>query len=249
MNSMQCWFRQVVRLRAFVTTSYAALAALARMSRIPGLATLSLLLIAGAANAQLCSGVQSFARRPIQVRAAASFDTVSRTAVGGVRIGGRGAFGDLELGSSHIKAYDASSFVVGALIAYQVALGSNGRIQFCPAASVGFNIGPNNIQDSGVDYRANGWGLGGGIGVLATHTPQIDLLPTLSVTFVHATQRLTDNTATFTTSTSRSSEVIDLGVGFVRRQQLSFKPILSIGLPGGATGFAFALTYSLGHSE
>ena len=216
--------------------------------RIPGLATLSLQLIAGPANAQLCSGVQSFARRPVQVRAAASFDTVSKTVVGGVRIGGRGAFGDLELGGSHIKAYDASSFVVGALIAYQVALDSKGRIQFCPGASLGFNIGPNNIQDSGVHYGATEWGLGGGIGVLATHTAQIDIMPTLSFTFVHATQRFTDNT-TFTASKSRSFEVIDLGVGLVHRQQLSFKPILSIGLPGGATGFAFALTYSLGHSE
>ncbi len=241
-------FRQVVRLSAFVTRGYAALAALARMLRIPGLATLGLLLIAGAANAQLCTGVQSFARRPVQLRAVASFDTVARTVVGGVRIGGRGAFGDLELGSSHIKAYDASSFVVGAIIAYQVALSSKGRIQFCPAASVGFNIGPNNIQDSGVDYGAKEWGLGGAIGVLATHTAQIDLMPTLSFTFVHATQRLTDNT-TFTTSKSRSFQVIDLGVGLVHRQQLSFKPILSIGLPGGTTGLAFALTYSLGHSE
>lgn len=219
------------------------------MLGIPGLATLSVLLIAGAANAQLCSGVQSFARRPVRVRAAASFDTVSKTLVGGVRIGGREAFGDLMFGSSHIKAYDASSFVVGALIAYQVALSSNGKIQFCPAASVGFNIGPNNIQDSGVDYGAYEWALVGGIGVLATHTAQIDLMPTLSFTFVHATQRLTDNNTTFTTSKSRSFEVIDLGVGLVHRQQLSFKPILSIGLPGGATGFAFALTYSLGHSD
>jgi hypothetical protein len=62
---------------------------------------------------------------------------------------------------------------------------------------------------------------------------------------VHATQRLTDNT-TFTTSKSRSVQFLDLGVGLVHRQQLSFKPILSIGLPGGTTGFAFALTYSLG---
>jgi len=218
------------------------------MLRIPSLATLSVLLVAGPANAQLCSGVQSFARRPVQLRAAASFDTVSRTVVGGVRIGGRGVFGDLTLGSSHIKAYDASSFVVGAIIAYQVALGSKGTIQFCPAASLGFNIGPNNIQDSGVDYGANEWGLGGVIGVLATHTAQIDLMPTLSFTFVHGTQRLTDNT-TFTTSRSRSGQFLDLGVGLVHRQQLSFKPVISIALPGGATGFTFALTYSLGHSE
>lgn len=218
------------------------------MLRIPSLATLSVLLVAGPANAQLCSGVQSFARRPVQLRAAASFDTVSRTVVGGVRIGGRGVFGDLTLGSSHIKAYDASSFVVGAIIAYQVALGSKGTIQFCPAASLGFNIGPNNILDSGVDYGAKEWGLGGAIGVLATRTAQIDLMPTLSFTFVHATQRLTDNT-TFTTSRSRSGQFLDLGVGLVHRQQLSFKPVFSIALPGGATGFAFALTYSLGHSE
>jgi hypothetical protein len=218
------------------------------MLRTPGLATLSLLLIAGAANAQLCTGAQPFARRPVQLRAAASFDTAFKTVVGGIRIGGRGAFGDLALGSSYIKAWDASSFVVGAIIAYQVALSSKGRIQFCPAASVGLKIGPHNIQDSGIDYGANEWGLGGVIGVLATHTGQIDLMPTLSFTFVHVTQRLTDN-ATFTTSKSESAEFIDLGIGLVHRQQLSFKPNLSIGLPGGATGFAFVFAYSLGHSE
>ncbi|HEV2669998.1 MAG TPA: hypothetical protein VGU74_02815 [Gemmatimonadales bacterium] len=167
---------------------------------------------------------------------------------GGVRVGGRGAFGELQLGSEYIKDYDASSFVVGAIVAYQVELSSNGRIQFCPAASVGFSIGPNDVQGSGVDYGAHEWGLGGVIGVLATHTAQIDVMPTLSFTFAHATQKLTDNT-TFTTSKSRSGEGIGLGVGLVHRQQLSFKPSLSMGLPGGAIGFAFALNYSLGHSE
>ena len=168
-----------------------------------------------------------------------------------MRLGGRGAFGDLTLGSQHFKGFDASSFVVGTGIAYQVALNAKGTIQFCPHASLGFNIGPNNIQGSGIDYGASAWALGGGIGVLATHSGQTDLMPTLSFGFVHATERLTNNNTGATTSASQSFEFIDLGVGLVHKHQLALRPIVSIplGLPGGTIAFTVALNYSLGHAE
>ncbi len=223
----------------------------ALMSRIPGLVALTVLWSAGVANAQECSGVQSFAGKPVQVFGAATFDSTSRTFGVGLRLGGRGTFGEIELGSMYLKPYDASSLVVGTAVAYQVGLNAKGTIQFCPAASLGFGMGPKNIDApfDTVDYSSSSWMLGGAIGVLSTHTSQIDVIPTVSLGFVHTTQKLSGPRTAM--SVSHSFELLDLGVGLVHGHQFSLKPILSIpiGLPGGTTAFTMALFYSLGHTE
>jgi hypothetical protein len=192
---------------------------------------------------------------------AAAFDSTSRTLAAGLRLGGRGTLGEIELGSMYLKPYDASSFVVGAGVAYQLGLNAKGTIQFCPAASLRFALGPKNIPASldTVDYNSSSWMLGGVIGVLATHTSQIDVMPTVSLRFVHTTQKL--NGSGTAMSVSHSFALLDLGVGLVHRQQFSLKPILSIPiglhnpvlapgrLPGSTIALTLALFYSLGHAE
>ena len=219
------------------------------MSRIPGLVALTVLSSAGVANAQQCTGVQSFAGKPVQAFGAATFDSTSRTLGAGLRLGGRRTFGEIEFGSMYLKPLDASSLVIGTAVAYQVPLNAKGTIQFCPAASLGFGIGPQNIDS--VDYSSSSWTLGGAIGVLATHTSQIDVVPTVTLGFVHATQRLSGTITSWARSEAHSFEFIDLGVGLVHRHQLSLKPIVSIplGLSGGTTSFTMALFYSLGRPE
>ena len=125
------------------------------MWRIPGLSVLHLLLPLGSVAAQLCAGVQSFAGRPVQLWGFGTFTSGSHLGSygGGVRlIGGRAAFGDVELGASHTDAYGGHSWLVGTGAAYQVSLNKSGTVQLCPEASVGFVLGPKNIDGSGQDF-------------------------------------------------------------------------------------------------
>ena len=221
------------------------------MWRIPGLSVLHLLLPLGSVAAQLCAGVQSFAGRPVQLWGFGTFTSGSHLGSygGGVRlIGGRAAFGDVELGASHTDAYGGLSWLVATGAAYQVSLNKSGTVQLCPEASVGFVLGPKNIDGSGQDFSETDAAAGAGIGVLASHSAQIDVVPTVSAIFEHSNPKLKDNLTGTTTSTPVSFELIELGVGLVHRHQLTLKPSLAIpvGLPDGGAYFTLTLAYSVG---
>jgi len=220
------------------------------MWRIPGLSVLHLLLPLGSVAAQLCAGVQSFAGHPVQLWGFGTPTSGSHLGSygGGVRlIGGRAAFGEVELGASHTDAYGGHSWLVGTGAAYQVSLNKTGTVQLCPEASVGFVLGPKNINGSGQDFSETDVTAGAGIGVLASHSSQIDVVPTASVIFEHSNQKLKGN-PTGATSTSASFEVIELGLGLVHRHQLTLKPSLAIpvGLSDGSVYFTVVLAYSVG---
>ena len=221
------------------------------MWRIPGLTFLHLLLPLGSVAAQLCAGVQSFAGRPVQLWGFGTITSGSHLGSygGGVRlIGGRAAFGDVELGASHTDAYGGLSWLIGTAAAYQVSLNKTGTVQLCPAASVGFVLGPKNIYGSGQDFSETNASAGAAIGVLASHSTQIDVVPTASLIFEHSNQKFKDNLSGTTTSASASFEVIELGLGLVHRHQLTLKPSLAIpvGLPDGSAYFTVVLAYSVG---
>jgi len=138
--------------------------------------------------------------------------------------------------------------LVGTAAAYQVSLNKSGTVQLCPEASVGFVLGPKNIDGSGQDFSETDAAAGAGIGVLASHSAQVDVVPTASVIFEHSNQKFKDNLTGTTASTSVSFEVIELGLGLVHRHQLTLKPSLAIpvGLPDGSAYFTVVLAYSVG---
>jgi hypothetical protein len=219
--------------------------------RIPGLTLLGVVLTLGSVAAQLCSGNQSFAGRPVELWGFGTFTAGSHLGSygGGVRlIGGREAFGALELGASHTDAYGGVSWLVGTAAAYQVSLNKKATVQLCPAASLGLIIGPKNIGGSGQDYSETDAEAGAAIGVLASHSTQIDIVPTASVVFEHSNQKFKDIGTGTTTSSAVSFEIIELGVGLVHRHQFTLKPFVSIpvGLPDAIAYFTLALTYSVG---
>jgi hypothetical protein len=216
--------------------------------------TIALLSVATAA-AQVCAGVQSFVGRPIALWAFGSTTTGNTNGFrldsygGGLRLtGGRKLFGDVEVGASHTEAFGGLSWLVGTGAAYQVSLNKKGTVQLCPEASVGFVLGPRNSYGTGQDYSETDASVGAGIGVLASHSTQNDVVPTASLIFEHSTQRLKDTGLGTTSSKSTSFEVIELGIGLVHRQQISLKPSVSIpvGLAGAPTSFSVTLVYSVG---
>jgi hypothetical protein len=205
------------------------------MSRASGFTVLVTLLGSTSLAAQVCAGFPSFQGRPIQVQGSALFNNNSNAFRGGVGLGGAGAFGNLDLGTVHIDALNGSAATVGGGVGYQLSLDKKGTVQMCPAVGVEFDIGPN--FPTGWDHSETDVSLGIGVGVVATRTEQVDVVPTGSIAFANADRKVVN------TSNSQSFGIIGLGVGFVFSHQVSIKPAISIpfGLSGAATTFGVTL--------
>ena len=217
------------------------------MWRTSWLAVLVTLLASTPVVAQVCAGFPSFRGRPIQIVGAAAFNDNSKTFGGGVGFGGAGAFGSLELGTAHIDAFDASAFVVGGSVGYQVPLDKKGAVQLCPGAGVEFAIGPKNINGTGVDYSETDISLGVSVGVVAARTAQVDVVPTGAIAFAHSDGKLKDASGN-SVSNSESFGVLGLGIGFVFSYQVSIRPAVSIpfGVNGASTSFGVTLAVNFG---
>jgi hypothetical protein len=199
---------------------------------------------------QVCAGFPSFQGRPIQVQGLALFNNNSKAFGGGVGLGGAEAFGNLDLGTVHFDAYNASAFTVGGGVGYQLPLDKKGTVQVCPAVGVEFDIGPKNILGTGFDYSETDITLGIGVGVVATRTEQVDLVPTGSIAFADADGKLKDASGNGT-SKSQSFGIIGLGVGFVFSHQVSIKPGVSIpfGHSGASTTLDVTLAVNFGRAQ
>jgi hypothetical protein len=219
------------------------------MSRASQFAVLVTLLGSTPLGAQVCAGFPSFQGRPIQVQGMALFNNKSKAFGGSVGFGGAEEFGSLDLGTVRFDAYDASAFTVGGGVGYQLPLDTKGTVQMCPAVEVGFDVGPKNIRGTGFDYSETDISLGIGVGMVATRTEQVDVVPTGSIAFANAAGRLKDASGN-TTSNSQSFGIIGLGVGFVFSHQVSIKPEVSfpVGVSGGSTTFGVTLAANLGRA-
>lgn len=217
------------------------------MWRASWLAVLVTLFESTAVVAQVCGGFPSFQGRPIQIVGAAAFNDNSKMFGGGVGFGGAGAFGSLELSTTHIDAFDASAFGIGGGVGYQVRLDKRGTVQLCPAVGVEFAMGPKDIQGTGIDYSETDISLGVAVGVVAARTEQVDVVPTGSIAFANADGKLKDASGN-SVSNSESFGVVGLGIGFVFSHQVSIKPAVSIpfGVDGASSTFGVTLAVNFG---
>ncbi len=217
------------------------------MSRVACVATLGVLLGSATASAQICAGIVPFAGRPIQLFGSGLFSDNARSFGGGVAFGSAGAFGQLELGTTHFDDFDASSVNFGGGAGYQVPLDKKGAAQLCPAAGVGFVSGPKDIGGSGIDYSETDVSIGIGVGIVATRTQQVQVVPTASIAFASANGKLKDASGS-SISDSESFGIVGLGVGFVFNQQVSVKPSVFIpfAVDGASTSFGVTLAVNFG---
>ena len=155
-----------------------------------------------------------------------------------------------QLGTTHIDAFNGSAFVVGGEVGYQVSLEKKGTVQQCAGATVGFAIGPKNINGTGIDFGETDIAFGVGVGVVAARTEQVDVVPTGSIAVANGAAKLKDASGN-TVSNSQSFEVVALGVGFVFSHQVSIKPGVSIPftITGASTSFTVALALNFGRAR
>jgi len=106
-------------------------------------------------------------------------------------------------------------------------------------------MGRKDISGTGVDYSETDISLG--VGVIATRTEQVDIVPTGSIEFANADGKLKDASGN-SVSNSESFGIVGLGIGFVFSHQVSIKTAVAIpfGLNGASTTFGVTLAVNFG---
>jgi hypothetical protein len=207
------------------------------------------------AAAQVCSGLASFASGALQVSGTAQFNDQAKTFGGGFAFGGRGAFGQVGVGTTSYDAFDGSTFFFAGSAGYQVALDQKGVFHLCPMASIVHGSGPNNIDYFGdgsliLDFSQTDLSFGLGFGVLPAQVGSTRVIPTVSFSVVNATVTGKDDVSGQSDSQSETFELLGLGLGIVFNQVITVRPGVSIpmGLDGASTTFGAIVSVNFGRS-
>jgi hypothetical protein len=205
------------------------------------------------ASGQVCSGFASFAEGPFQVFGSAGFNDNAKSFGGGFAFGGAGPFGQLSIGTTTFNDLDGSSFNFAGGAGYQFTLDQRGLVHLCPAASVAFASGPNNIDVFGdgsvvLDLSETDLVFGLGIGAVASRSGQTQIIPNGSLAFVSATAKGSDDVSGTSDSQSETFGLFTMGLGFVFNQVFTLHPSVTIpfGLDGASTTFGVTLSVTFG---
>jgi hypothetical protein len=209
-----------------------------------GAAILSVLLLATTpAEAQLCTGSPSYASQPYQAAITASF-TEGAHAVGGEFGAGSDAFfATVGVTVVNFRSQDVLATRISLSAGADLATSQTGNVFVCPLASVGFGVGP----DIGpVDVSTITFGAGGSLGVIASQTDMLMIIPTfgLGAIYNRVTADLGDNDVTNTDTSGRAR----VGVGFVFNQNMGITPAIEIPFSAGASDpiFTIRLSFAFG---
>lgn len=213
-----------------------------------GLVILALVaMTASQARAQYCNGMPSFVGQPLQARVGGEFNDQATQWLGGVGYGAHAMFGGVDVGVVNLDELDASAVGVNLSGGYELrALDSDRRFRACPVANVSHLFGPKDIEDSGVDYSETTFGFGVNLGVLATETEQMQLIPTAGFGFNVMNWSLEG--AGFEFDDTETYFNLDLGVGMVFNGRMGLHPFVSIpiGLEGADASFGVTLGMNFG---
>lgn len=173
-----------------------------------------------------------------------------------VSFGGTGAFGQVSIGTATYDNIDGSSLLFGAGAGYQIPLGQKRLAHLCPTASLGLASGPNNLDVFGdgsvvVDLSETDLSFGMSLGVLASQSPQAQIIPTGSISLVSATVKASDDVSGASDSQTETFGLLGFGIGFVFNQVITARPSVSIpvGLDGASTTFAATFSVNFGRKS
>ena len=212
--------------------------------------------LCASADGQMCAGFASFAQGPYQVFGSAGFNNNAKSFGAGFGFGGAGPFGEVSIGTTSYDNIDGSSTLFGGGLGYQVTLGQKGIVHLCPTASLGFASGPNNLDVFGdgsvvLDLSETDLSFGLELGVLASGSNPTQIIPVVSLGFVNASAKASDDVSGTSQSNTQTFGTLELGLGFVFNHVVSFRPIVAIpiGLDGGVTSFGATVSVNFGKSH
>ena len=158
------------------------------------------------------------------------------------------AFGGAEIGTTSVEAFEKSSLDLGALLGYQIDVGSAGQAQLCPIASTTLQVGPNNAFGSGVSRSTFSAGIGLSGGTSLRLRPLLSLVPAIAVGIGHRTHQAESSAGARLLRIEETYGFAHFQVGFVVNQNLSIRPGLEIplGLEGGNAAVGLSVGYHFG---
>jgi hypothetical protein len=197
------------------------------------------LLVVSNAEAQLCVGSPSFAEAPLQVDVNASFRDGANGVGGHVATGGEALFGGVGVGVVNFNDLDATETSVTVFGGAELGVEGNDRVFVCPVAAVRFGTGPDT---GAVDVSSVGLHGGGSVGVVASSTPSLMVVPTFGL--AAAWRRVTLDTGAVERDVSDTFGVANLGVGFIFDRRIGITPSLSIPFSVSDSDAIFSIAFS-----
>ena len=205
----------------------------------------AMLLSASVASGQVCTGGPGRDAGAVQLGGGYSSAKSATEIIGAASGIGERAYGRAFVGSVAYDELSGSTTVLGGTAGYQVPVGSTGRTQLCPYATLSLGFGPNDIEGTGIDASSTGFDFGVSLGHEIPSSSEISVIPFAAANFSRSTVKLSLDGDSESTSDSHVS--IGFGVGIVINKQFAVRPQISI--PVGAQdsdpvvgiGFSLAL--------
>ena len=202
---------------------------------------LSTLLITRTAEAQVCAGNPSFANRPYQASITAAFTEGAHAMGGGFGAGSESFFASAGVSVINFRELDATSTQISAGAGAELATNQRRTVFVCPLASVSFGSGPDV---GGIDVSTINLGAGGSIGVIASQTAALMIVPTFGLAAIYSrvSAEFQGRDATESDSSGRAS----VGVGFILNENVGITPALAIPFSAGNADPIFEIRLSFG---
>lgn len=221
-------------------------------------------LLVSSGAAQVCAGLPSLSERPIIASTDVSRATTGWSATAGVTAGRR-LFGAVYGGTTTYEnvefaaqTRDASSFVAGAGLGYEVTLAphpetAGARIGLCPLLAAEWESGPDG-DFGGTKLDSDGWTLSAGasVGGALLDRPPWRLIPFAAASFARVSTTVHDVPFVGTDTDARDDGwVFAVGVGVGIGPQVTVSPGLTIptGITGGENSFSLSFNVGFGHGR
>jgi hypothetical protein len=201
---------------------------------------------AAPAAAQICAGSPSFGSGPVQVNLGGDFGSNAQQFGGGIAFGTRsesGPIGSLSVGVLNVSDLNSTATSFSGGFGYEIPAGAAKRVFVCPNIGVGYSSGPD-IGDINVSMlQVTG---GGQVGVVATQTSNVAVVPTFGVSVARGRVNLEflgeEETA------SDTFGIANMGVGLIFNGNMALTPVVAIpfSLEGGDPSFRIAFSVNFG---
>lgn len=207
-------------------------------------ASLAASLVATPVAAQLCAGTASFAGRPVRAGASAEFVNSQSTLGVNAALGRPNAFfGELSVARTS-DGGDDSFFDARLMGGYQMPLGTQNKLQFCPRIGVGHISGPNNVGGSNIDISGNEFVFSSTIGLLASEAPGFEFIPSMGIAY--ETQYFTFSSPTGDTHVKGTLGTIMFTPGLVFNRMITVQPnvMFPFGVDGRDVTYGFTVSFN-----
>ncbi len=195
------------------------------------------------AEAQLCAGAPSFRDNPFQVGASAAFRDGAQGVGGSFGAGGEALFAAAGVSALNFDGADSSQTSVSGTIGADLQADDNARVFLCPVGQVAFSTGPDFDP---VDVSTITLSGGVNVGVIASQTDTLTVIPTFGLFAVHS--RVTAEAGGSENTASDASGLASVGAGLLFRRNVTVIPevLVPFSAGNGDALFSIKVLYSFG---